>query len=166
MQHPDTRTADARDTAKATAYLTDSPLAGLGSYLHRNLVLRFSLGSQEPGNPSLSLELPPQLAPSVVAIGSGNVVAVPPTMHAVFLLLLEDMNECLSPLGIRLAATYSYRLKPETRYEWVVGGYPHCALVFDLVAEAADPTPAEDHAARLQKARALWGKVFRYTCNR
>lgn len=166
MQHPDTRTADARDTAKATAYLTDSPLAGLGSYLHRNLVLRFSLGSQEPGNPSLSLELPPQLAPSVVAIGSGNVVAVPPTMHAVFLLLLEDMNECLSPLGIKLAATDSYRLKPETRYEWVVGGYPHCALVFDLVAEAADPTPAEDHAARLQKARALWGKVFRYTCNR
>ena len=40
MQHHDTRTADARDTTKATAYLTDSPLAGLGSYLHRNLVLR------------------------------------------------------------------------------------------------------------------------------
>ena len=45
-----------QDTTKATAYLTDSPLAGLGTYLYRNLVLRFSLGRQAPGNLCLSLE--------------------------------------------------------------------------------------------------------------
>ena len=62
MQHPDTRTADARDTTKATAYLATPPLAGLGTYMNRSMVLRFSLGYQESANPRLCLELPTQLA--------------------------------------------------------------------------------------------------------